>query len=64
MMRILTPETLNPLEVIQVRDWMDKNNPNIHYEVRSGNDCVWITARNLNLYFIFKNSQIIDIQVD
>lgn len=64
MMRILTPETLNSLEVIQVRDWMEKNNPNIHYDVRSGNGSVWVNFAGLNLYFIFRNGRIADIQVD
>jgi hypothetical protein len=64
MMRITTPETLNSFEVLQVQDWMEENNPNIHYDVRSGNGCVWVTARNINLYFFFKDGQIADIQVD
>ena len=66
MMRIQTPETLNSLEVLQVQDWMEKNSPRIHYEVRSGNGSVWVTAPhlNLNLYFVFRNGKIADIQVD
>lgn len=66
MMRILTPETLNSLEVLQVQDWMEKNNPNKHYEVRAGNGCVWVTysSVNINLYFIFRDGKIADIQVD
>ena len=63
-MRILTPETLNSLEVLQVQDWMNKNNPNIHYDVRSGNQCVWISYGQINIYFIFRDGKIADIQVD
>lgn len=63
-MRIQTPETLNSFEVLQVQAWMEKNNPNRHYEVRSGNGSVWVTMGQTSLYFIFRNSQIADIQVD
>lgn len=67
MMRVATPETLNAIEVIQVRDWMDKNNPNIHYTVRSGNGCVWVSwgsTTPINLYFVFREGKIFDVQVD
>ena len=68
MMRILTPETLNSLEVIQVEDYMKKYHPNKHYDVRSGNNCVWVSwgssSSPIDLYFIFKDGKIADIQVD
>ena len=64
MMRILTPETLNSLEVLQVQDYMDRYYPNRHYEVRAGNGSVWVTLDRNSLYFIFQNGQIADIQVD
>ena len=64
MMRIQTPETLNSFEVLQVQAWMDEHNPNIHYDVRSGNGSVWVTMGQVSLYFIFQNGRIHDIQVD
>jgi len=67
MMRILTPETLNSLEVLQVQDYMQKYHPNKHYTVRSGNGCVWVSWGSsvpISLYFIFKNGKIFDVQVD
>lgn len=64
MMRIETPETLNSLEVIQIRDYMDRYHPNKHYHVRSGNGSVWVTWGQVNMYFIFQDGKIADIQVD
>lgn len=64
MMRIQTPETLNSLEVLQVQDWMEKNNPTINYDVRAGNGCVWVIYGKINIYFIFRDGKIADIQVD
>lgn len=68
MMRIEQPELLNSLEVIQVREWMERRySPEHHYTVRPGNSCVWVhwgSTVPINLYFIFRNSQIADIQVD
>ena len=62
--RISNPERLNSLEVIQVVEYMDKKYPNTHYNITNGNQCVWVYFGNLNLYFIFRNSKIADIQVD
>ena len=67
MMRIETPETLNSLEVIQVRDYMERYHPNKHYHVRSGNGCIWVywgSTIPINMYFIFKEGKIADVQVD
>jgi len=62
--RIQTPESLNSLEVIQVVEYMDKKYPNTHYSIANGNQCVWVYFGNLNLYFIFREGKIADIQVD
>jgi hypothetical protein len=57
--------SLNPLEVIQVEDYMSKNNPNVtHYTMTRGNDCIWVYYSFMNLYFIFHNGRIHDIQID
>lgn len=67
MMRILTPESLNSLEVLQVQDYMERYHPNKHYEVRAGNGCVWVhwgSTVPINLYFIFQDGKIFDVQVD
>ena len=62
--RILTPETLNSLEVVQVVDYMDKHHPNNHYNITKGNQCVWVYWGDMNLYFVFRDGMIADIQVD
>jgi hypothetical protein len=62
--RILNPESLNSLEVIQVVEYMDKKYPNIHYNITSGNQCVWVYWNHVNLYVFFSNGKIADIQVD
>ena len=64
---ISTPNGLNSLEVIQVVDYMDKNYPQKHYNVAAGNDCIWVywgSTIPINLYFIFRNGKIVDVQID
>jgi len=56
---------LNPLEVILVKDYMDKNNPRVtHYTMTRGNDCIWVYYSYMNLYFIFHGGKIHDVQID
>lgn len=55
---------VNEFEAIQVGAYMEKHNPNIHYTMTPGNECVWVYWGNINLYFIFKNGRISDVQVD
>ena len=57
--------SLNPLEVIQVEDYMSKNWPKVtHYTMTRGNDCIWVYYSYMNLYFIVHNGRIHDIQID
>lgn len=56
---------LNPLEVILVEEHMSKNSPNVaHYTMTEGNDCIWVYYGSMNLYYIFKDGRIHDIQID
>lgn len=56
---------LNPLEVIQVDDYMVKHYPKVtHYTMTEGNDCIWVYYRNMNLYFVFRDGRIVDVQID
>ena len=56
---------LNPLEVIQVKDYMDQHSPKVtHYTMTRGNDCIWVYYSYMNLYFIFRNGRIADVQID
>lgn len=57
--------SLNPLEVIQVKDYMDTKNPQVtHYTMTRGNDCIWVYYSFMNLYFIFRGGKIHDVQID
>jgi len=65
MTEISIHPALNPLEVILVKDYMDKNNPQVtHYTMTLGNDCIWVYYSYMNLYFIFHAGKIHDVQID
>ena len=56
---------LNPLEVIQVEDWMKRTKPTVtSYTMTQGNNCIWVYYSFMNLYFIFRDGKIVDIQID
>lgn len=54
---------LNPLEVFLVEDDMSRKGIT-HYTMAKGNDCIWVYYGSMNLYYIFKNGKIHDIQID
>ena len=57
--------TLNPLEVILVEDYMTRVFPKVtHYTMTEGNDCIWVYYSHMNLYFIFREGRIVDVQID
>jgi hypothetical protein len=62
--RLVNPELLNEFEMLLVADYMDKKYPGVMYSMAPGNDCIWVYFGLLNLYFIFRNGKIADIQVD
>jgi len=56
---------LNPLEVILVEEYMTKNHPTVTaYTMTLGNACVWVYYSFMNLYFIFRDGKMVDIQID
>jgi hypothetical protein len=58
---------LNEFEIIQVADWMEQRYPNQLYTMTPGNDCIWVywgSTVPMNLYFIFRDGKIVDVQVD
>lgn len=55
---------VNEFEAFQVSAYMEKNNPNVHYTMAPGNDCVWVYFGSQNWYFIFREGKIADIQID
>lgn len=55
---------VNEFEAIQVGAYMEENYPGTYYVMTPGNDCVWVYWSFMNLYFIFRDGKIADIQVD
>ena len=65
MRNITVGPALNPFEVIQVEDYMSTNHPRVsHYTMTEGNRCIWVYYSFMNLYFIFRDGKIVDIQTD
>jgi hypothetical protein len=58
---------LNPIEVMQVEIDLEKRKIK-NYKLVPGNDCIWVQAGSssipLNLYYIFRNGAIADVQID
>ena len=58
---------LNPIEVMQVEIDLEKKNIK-DYKLAPGNDCIWVQAGSssipLNMYYIFRDGAIVDIQID
>jgi len=46
------------------KQYMDTRYPNKTYAMREGNACVWVTMGLVDMYFIIRDNQIVDIQVD
>lgn len=65
MSNITINPALNPLEVILVEEYMAKHSPKVTaYTMTRGNDCIWVYYSYMNLYFIFRNGKIADVQID
>ena len=54
---------LNPLEVILVEEDMARKGI-INYTMNKANDCIWVYYGSMNLYYIFREGRIYDIQID
>ena len=54
---------MNEFEVILVRDDLNKRGI-LNYEMRPGNDCIWVNYGLVNCYYIFRDGRIADVQVD
>ena len=62
--RVMNPGLMNEFEMIQVGDYMEKTYPEVHYTMTPGNNCIWVYYSFMNLYFIFRDGKIADIQID
>ena len=58
------PDLLNEFETIQVGAYMEKHYPTVMYTMTPGNDCVWVYYGSINMYFVFRDGKIADIQID
>jgi hypothetical protein len=56
-------ELLNPIEVMQVQIDLERKGIK-HYDMRAGNDCIWVNYGWVNCYYIFRNGEIADVQID
>lgn len=54
---------LNSFEVLLVREDLKKKGIS-NYEMRPGNECIWVNYGLVNCYYIFCNGKIVDIQFD
>ena len=54
---------LNSFEVLVVREDLKKKGIS-NYEMRPGNECIWVNYGLVNCYYIFCNGKIVDIQFD
>jgi hypothetical protein len=55
--------TLNPLEVMIIAEELQKRGVT-YYDMRPGNDCVWVSYNRLETYWIFREGRLADIQID
>jgi hypothetical protein len=35
-----------------------------NFEIRNGNDCIWVSYGHIDAYYVFRDGKIVDIQVD
>jgi hypothetical protein len=54
---------LNPFEVMLVTADLEKKGIK-YYDMRQGNDCIWVNYGLVNCYYIFHAGKIVDIQFD
>jgi hypothetical protein len=54
---------LNELEVLVVADHLE-NKGIKSYTLTKGNNCIWAYYGQINEYYIFRDGQIVDIQID
>ena len=54
---------LNSLELLLVLDDLEKKGIK-NYDIRPGNECIWVNYGLVNCYYIFRDGKIVDIQVD
>ena len=59
----MNKELLNPIEVMQVQIDLERKGI-VNYNMHPGNDCIWVNYGSVNCYYIFRNGEIADVQID
>jgi len=59
----MNKELLNPIEVMQVQIDLERKGI-VNYNMQPGNDCIWVNHGSVNCYYVFRNGEIADVQVD
>ena len=54
---------LNSFEVILVQSDLQSKGIR-YYDMRPGNDCIWVNYGLVNCYYVFRDGRIADIQFD
>lgn len=54
---------LNPLEVIVVTERLKARGVE-NYTLTRGNDCIWAYYGLINEYYIFRDGELVDVQID
>ena len=63
MITIHDAEHLDPVQLLAVQADMQRKGVT-YYTVARGNDCIWVYYGQMNLYYIFRGTEIVDIQID
>lgn len=54
---------MNEFEVLQVVEDLRQRGIT-HYDMRQGNDCVWVNYGRINAYYLFRDGKIAEIVFD
>jgi hypothetical protein len=57
-------DQMNEFEMMLVDKYMQEHSPNVLYTMTPGNKCIWVYYGSMNLYFIFRDGKIAEVQVD
>jgi hypothetical protein len=56
-------QELNSFEVMLVQEDLHRQGIK-HYEMRPGNNSIWVSYGLVDMYYIFRDGKIVDVQVD
>jgi hypothetical protein len=59
----IVDKTVAPMELVQVEEDLRRKGVS-HASIYKGNGCIWVHYGLINSYYIFKDSQLVDIVYD